>query len=182
VADAFQKLSADDRRTTRQHMLQALLADRFKLAVHRDSKEFPVYSLVIAKTGAKLQETKPAADGTRTSATRGGSSIRSSSYGNGPVTITALHCSAADLAGTFAARLGRPVLDKTGLPYRYDFTLQFQQDDVMSAAAASNNPPSDVNAPSLFTAIQEQLGLKLESGKGPVEVIVIDHVERPSGN
>ncbi len=103
--------------------------------------------------------------------------------GNGLVTITALHCSAADLAGTFAARLARPVLDKTGLPYRYDFTLQFSAGRRLSTlASSSNSPPSDVNAPSLFTAIQEQLGLKLESGKGPVEVIVIDHVERPSGN
>jgi uncharacterized protein (TIGR03435 family) len=79
-----------------------------------------------------------------------------------------------------ATQLGRTVFDKTGLTVRYDFTLKFMPDDAQ-VQAPSAGAPIDL-PPSLFTAIQDQLGLKLESGKGPVEIIVIDHVERPSGN
>jgi uncharacterized protein (TIGR03435 family) len=84
--------------------------------------------------------------------------------------------------------LGHPVSDKTELKGVYDFKLQFTPDDRLQSTSplAPNarlpEPPADSNAPSLFDALQEQLGLKLESGKGPVEIIVIDHVERPSGN
>ena len=75
-------------------------------------------------------------------------------------------------------------MDKTGLTGKYDFTLQWTPDDSQAPSAfpPGMGQPPDPAGPSLFTAIQEQLGLKLESGKGPVEIIVIDHVERPSGN
>jgi uncharacterized protein (TIGR03435 family) len=87
------------------------------------------------------------------------------------------------LAGVLATHVGRVVLDKTGLTAMYDFTLQFMPDDASSSpVASSGSSAADPTAPSIFTAVQEQLGLKLESGKGPVEVMVIDHVERPSGN
>jgi uncharacterized protein (TIGR03435 family) len=173
-------------------MLQALLAERFNLKIHRETKELPVFLLTFAKSGSKLQLTKtadpnPNAPGPRSS--RGGASIRSSNYGSGPITVTALHCSTADLASFLTTRVGRPVLDKTGLTDRYDFTLQFAQDDIVprspsggAANGAGPLAPSDPVGASVFTAVQEQLGLKLESGKGPVEIIVIDHVERPSGN
>ncbi len=188
LADAFQKLTVADRRLVRQQMLQALLAERFNLRIHRETKELPVYSLIFAKSGSKLQVTKtvdpnPKAPGPP--ASRGGPSIRSSSNGNGPVTVTALHCSTADLASFLTSRVARPVLDKTGLTGRYDFTLQFAQDDIAVLGSSSGAAPlstADPGGASVFTAVQEQLGLKLESGKGPVEIIVIDHVERPSGN
>ncbi len=188
LVDAFQKLSVTDRRLARQQMLQALLAERFNLKIHRETKDLPVFSLVFAKSGSKLQVTKtpdptPNAPGPR--ASRGGASIRTSSYGNGPVTVTALHCSTADLASYLTNRVGRPILDKTGLTDRYDFTLQFAQDDIAPQSPSGGASPSasvDPVGVSVFTAVRDQLGLKLEPGKGPVEIIVIDHIERPSGN
>jgi uncharacterized protein (TIGR03435 family) len=179
VADALQKLSLDDRRIERQHMLQALVLDRLKMTIHRETRELPIYSLVIGKGGAKLQETKPTAPGV--AVPRGGVSVRTSRTGRGPITLTVLHCTNTELPGIFVPHVGRTVIDKTGLTSVYDFTLQFMPDDgvvVMGSASQEEEP----TLPSIFTAIQEQLGLKLESGKGPVEVIVIDHVERPSGN
>ncbi|MFZ0818813.1 MAG: TIGR03435 family protein [Candidatus Acidiferrales bacterium] len=183
VAAELQKLTPDDRRLARRQMLQALLADRFKLIIHRETKELPVYMLVIAKGGPKLQETKAAAGAPNASAPPGrggGASVRTSRTGTGPVTLTVLHCSGEALADLLSTHTGRPVLDKTGLASSYDFTLKFMPDDAQ-AQPPSGPAPLDL-PPSLFTAIQDQLGLKLESGKGPVEIIVIDHVERPSGN
>jgi uncharacterized protein (TIGR03435 family) len=189
VAAELQKLSPDDRRLARQHMLQALLADRFKLTVHRETRELPVYSLVIGKNGPILQETKPdpsAPPAPGPAASRGGSSIRISKMSSGPATMTALHTSASDLADSLSVQLGRTVLDKTGLTSRYDFTLKWTADDAQLPLPSGRAPPpsltTDPSGPTLFTAVQEQLGLKLEPGKGPVEVVVIDHVERPSGN
>jgi uncharacterized protein (TIGR03435 family) len=193
VADALQKLSLDDRKLARQRMLQGLLADRFKLTVHRETKELPIYSLLIAKNGPKLTETKPDPNAPvlpGPANSRGGPSIRSSRNGKGPMTKTALHCSTSDLASVLSSEVGRTVVDKTGLTERYDFTLNYTPDDGQlqtSIGSAPNGavglaPISDPASPTLFTALQEQLGLKLEAGKGPVEIIVIDHVERPSGN
>ena len=186
VADAFQKLSLEDRRIARQHMLQALLADRFKLKVHVETRDLPVYSLLVAKNGPKLQETKVdngAPAGTAPAPIRGGPSIRTSRTGSGPVILTVFRCTGADLATLLASHVGRPVLDKTGLTSRYDFILQFTAEDSQVIPQTGAVPSaSDPIAPSIFTAVQEQLGLKLESGKGPVAAIVIDHVERPSGN
>jgi uncharacterized protein (TIGR03435 family) len=181
VADALQKLNVDDRRIARQHMLQALVLGRLKLTIHRETRELPIYSLVIGKSGSKLQETKPSAPGVPVP--RGGVSVRTSRTGSGPITLTVLHCTNTELAGVFVPHVGRTIIDKTGLTSVYDFTLQFLPDDAAVApAAGSALSAPDPTVPSIFTAIQEQLGLKLESGKGPVEVVVIDHVERPSGN
>ncbi len=181
VAEALQKLNLDDRRIARQHMLLALVVDRLKLTTHRETRELPIYSLVIAKGGSKLQGTKSSAPGIPVP--RGGVSVRTSRTGSGPITLSVLHCTNTELAGVFVPHVGRTIIDKTGLTSVYDFTLQFLPDDaaVAPVAGATSSAPDPV-APSIFTAIQEQLGLKLESGKGPVEVIVIDHVERPSGN
>ncbi len=182
VADAFQKLSPDERKPKRLLMLQALLIDRLKLTIHHETKELPVYSLVIAKNGPKLQETKrnPAAPDVPVG--RGGASVTTDT-GNGPITLTVLHCPSADLASVFVPYVGRTVVDKTGLTSVYDFTLQFISDDNKAVPTPGAGPAApNPTAPSIFNAVEEQLGLKLESGKGPVEVIVIDHVERPSGN
>jgi uncharacterized protein (TIGR03435 family) len=167
-------------------MLQALLADRFKLAVHHETKDLPVYSLVIAKGGFKLQESKP--DETDPQGRTGMHISGSSGAMRGQLV------SMASLAQFLYGRLNRTVLDKTGLTGKYDFMLKWTPDQnqmqpaggfqATSGGAPGGQPAlvADAGAPDLFTAVQEQLGLKLESGKGPVEVIVIDHVERPSGN
>jgi uncharacterized protein (TIGR03435 family) len=158
-------------------MLQALLADRFKLAFHHDTKEGAVYALTVAKSGVKMPSL---AEGSCTPvdmkhppqpgsppATLCGHETRRK---NGQVqTVNVQGISAADLAaGLFVELSGRTVIDKTGLSGLFDLHLEFT--------------PDDGTGPSFFTAIQEQLGLKLESAKGPVKVFVIDHIERPSGN
>ena len=190
TADALEMLSQDRRVLAQQQMLQALLANRFQLTVHRETNELTIYKLVIAKGGPKLQEAKPGdsypnaqtfADGTHP-----GAGSMQGSVLSGKVTGQAVPI--AKLVHDLTQMLGHPVLDKTELKGVYDFKLQFTPDDRLQppSGLAPNErlpvPPADSNAPSLFDALQEQLGLKLESGKGPVEVIVIDHIERPSGN
>jgi uncharacterized protein (TIGR03435 family) len=190
TADALEKLNPDQRALARQKMLQALLADRFKITVHRETRELPVYTLNIAKNGTKLQAAKPGdayANGIKDpDGSLGGPGAMSGGVFDGWITAQAV--TIAGLAGELTHMLGRPVRDKTGLTGAYDFELRFTPDDRLQApgdAAPSERPglpSSDSNEPSLFDAIQEQLGLKLEAGNGPVEIIVIDHIERPSGN
>jgi uncharacterized protein (TIGR03435 family) len=141
-----------------RQMLQGLLAERFQLVVRRETREVPVYALVVAKGGSKLHEVKPDSvpgDGVWL---RG---RKTSSKGWEPWMI----------AGTLASLpdVGRPVLDKTGLKGLFEFRLDF--------SAGAND-----DRPNIFSAIQDQLGLKLEASKGPVEFVVIDHLEKPSAN
>jgi uncharacterized protein (TIGR03435 family) len=187
VIEELKKLNPEQLRSARQQMLQSLLADRFKLRVHRETKELPVFSLVISKNGFKLREAKP----NETDANgRTGMYISGSSGA-----MRGQLVSMASLAQFLYRQLNRTVLDKTGLTGKYDFTLKWtpDQNQVQSPpgvqdtlGSAPNGQPeiaaSGATGPDLFIAIQEQLGLKLVSGKGPVEVIVIDHIERPSGN
>jgi len=193
AAAELQKLTREEQNVARQQMLQAFLADRLMLTIHREAKEFSVYLLVIAKNGAKLQEAKPGdtyADGIKG---RDGSPLEAGNTrmtgGRNARTLTAHAVPISTLTQLLLAFLGRPVLDKTGLAGKYDFTLTWGPDDnrppALIGGSSNDGSPSvvsDSNGPPLLTALQEQLGLKLESGKGPVEVIVIDHVERPSGN
>jgi bla regulator protein blaR1 len=176
TVDALKKLSTSDRALARQHMFQDLLADRCKLAAHWETKEFPVYELVLAKGGSKIQESKPS-DGA--SGGRGGMGLKGR---GGP--LTAHEVPISDLVGLLSMLLNRTVVDKTGLAGKYDFTLNWTPDDSNDPSffPSSTGQPPDPAGPSIFAALQEQLGLKLETGKGPVKVIVIDHVERPSGN
>lgn len=139
-------------------MLRALLEERFKLAVHRETKELPVFALVVGKKGPKFREVKD--DGS--AAEVGG--------GEGHQ-IKAHHISMKLLAGALQGYIGDPVVDETGLTGLYDLNLDFTVDENISA-----------EGPRVFEAVQDQLGLKLEARKGPVEVIVIDHVEKPSAN
>jgi uncharacterized protein (TIGR03435 family) len=193
AAADLQKLNREELDAARQQMLQAFLADRLMLTIHRETKEFPVYLLVISKNGPKLQEAKPGdtyADGPKG---RDGSPLAAGNTrmtgGRNARTLTAHAVPISSLTQLLLAFLGRPVLDKTGLVGKYDFTLTWGPDDnrppALTGGASndgSSSVASDSNGPPLLTALQEQLGLKLESGKGPLEVIVIDHVERPSGN
>jgi uncharacterized protein (TIGR03435 family) len=174
VVDALNKLSPEERVVARQRMLQALLAERFGLIVHRESKELPIYSMTIAKNGPKLHEAKP--DDAYDNGAKlpnglpAGSGFHSSKRGE----VTAQGVSIPELAGWLSRQVGRTILDNTGLTAKYDLTLNWTPDNAETSAESSGV--------SIFVALQQQLGLKLESGKGPVEVIVIDHVDRPSAN
>jgi uncharacterized protein (TIGR03435 family) len=139
-------------------MFQSLLEDRFKLTLHREIREEPVYEMVVAKGGAKLNM------------------ARADESAGFELMTGRIHSTAVPLeylVTNLAFLLGRQVIDKTGLVGKYSYTVTYTPDDA---------PPADANAPSIFTAVQEQLGLKLESTKGRVEVIIIDHAEKPSAN
>jgi uncharacterized protein (TIGR03435 family) len=159
----------------RRAMLQQLLAERFKLAVHHELKEFPLYALVVGKDGPKLQESKP--DEIRPSKVYGAMCMNTGSK-MGSLGLTG--CSMADLAKTLTMRtrsdLGRTVVDQTGLAARYTLTLRWTPDNVLAS------PALDAGGPSIFTALKEQLGLELKPIKGPLDTIVIDRVEMPSEN
>lgn len=145
----------------RPAMLQALLADRFQLAVHHGTKQMPVYVLVVAKNGPKIQAVEP---------DHAGGIDSSRGYMNAKgITMSrfALFLSSA------RAKLEHTVVDRTGLNGIFTFELRWTPDDKQDAGAAE---------PSLFTALQEQLGLKLETAKTPVEIMIIDHAEKPSEN
>jgi uncharacterized protein (TIGR03435 family) len=151
-------------------MLQTLLADRLKLAVHRETKEMPVYALVVSKGGPKLQEAKE--DG-------------ATQIGGDGDEIVFERASMPQLAATLTRTVERPVVDATGLKGLYNFRLAWADDsrpnpNAPSAGVVGASDPAD--PPSVFTALQERLGLKLESRKAPVEVLVIDHIEKPSAN
>ncbi|HEV3220064.1 MAG TPA: TIGR03435 family protein [Candidatus Acidoferrales bacterium] len=185
VADALGKLPPAQRTVARQQMLQALLAERLSLKIHRETKEEPVYLLVIGKNGPKLQNSKP--DNAQTypgpdgSATRGRIQIGRGSGGGQKARADSV--SMKLLEQWLTMELGRPVLDRTGLTGAYDFTLEWMPDMVQTPPpdAVSADSLPGIPGASIFTAVQ-QLGLKLEPGKSPLEVIVIDHVEKPSGN
>jgi uncharacterized protein (TIGR03435 family) len=150
---------------------QALLADRFKLTLHKDTKQLPVFRLLVEKDGPKnLQPPK----------------------GNSPDLFTNGHhvmCQATSMAffakNFLAGQLGGPVIDETGIQGDFDFSMDWTPDDNSPRRPAdTSDPPTavDPGGPSLFSALREQLGLKLAAGKGPVEVLIIDHAEKGSGN
>ena len=147
-------------------MVQTLLADRFQLTVHQETRQRPVYSLVVAKGGPKFKPS--AANGTTID------TGRSSIHVQGSDNTIAL------LAQELAQSLGRVVLDNTGIDGRYDLTLRWTPDE--GSTPMLNGAPDPNAPPEVFTAIQEQLGLKLESTKGPVHVIVVDDAAMPSVN
>jgi bla regulator protein blaR1 len=190
--EKLQALSPDQRWLETRHMLQALLANRFQLVLHRETKELPGFALVIAKNGPKLHDAKPGdtyPNGLKGPDGHSGEGLMLMRGNGGP--LTGQGVPVASLVQTLSRQLGRTILDETGLTGKYDFTLQWAPDEragPMSAATqgggsrSDDAPPPDSSAPSIFTAIQEQLGLKLESRKVPVEILVIDHVEAPSEN
>jgi uncharacterized protein (TIGR03435 family) len=197
VADELEKSSLDQRIAGEQRILQALLADRFKLTFHREMKEFQLYALVIAKNGPKLHEAKLGdtyPDGIKGLDGLGGPDRvrlgRGLLVGQG-ISIAFLVSELSGDSELLGQRLGRPVIDKTGLKGKYDFTLKWtpNENEAQMFTGAEGDPqpiggapPAESSGPSIFSAIQEQLGLKLEPQRGPIEVLVIDHVERPSEN
>lgn len=149
--------------------LKSLLADRFQLAVHPERKEQSVYALLVAKSGPKLRSAEPDA---RSMIRKRGESIAGEGVG--------MQMLALNLANS----LDRPVLDQTGLTGKYDFRLEWSPDADRAPAAVTAGSPSapDPTGPTLFTALQEQLGLRLEARRVPTEILVIDEVARPSEN
>jgi uncharacterized protein (TIGR03435 family) len=156
--DITAKYPPDTRNADRPVMLRTLLEDRFKLTVHRESKEMPGYALVVAKGGFKLKPVEPGGSGT-------------DSHGGRVRILTATKTSMERLADLVARNLGEVVVDKTAIDGVYDFEFRWTSDDQAPAGDAET-------APSLFTALQETLGLRLQRQKVPVEMIVVDHVER----
>jgi uncharacterized protein (TIGR03435 family) len=176
AAAAMQKMSIDQMKEQFAQTLQTLFMDRLKLAVHHETKELPVYVLVAARSGPKLKESGvPSESGPAPK----GPMIR---FDHGMLTATAAPLSM--FIETLSNQTGRVVLDKTGLRGNYDFELHWtpdeSQDQVFKGATPA--PAADATGPTLFTALQEQLGLKLESQKSPLDVVVIDHIEKPSEN
>jgi uncharacterized protein (TIGR03435 family) len=165
---AFSKLDSDQL----QAMLRQILTERFKLTVHRESRELPVYALSVAKGGPKLKES--AIDPSVSASARRGGGVRMSMG-----MISANECTIPYFLSMLSRQLGRTILDRTGLTGNYDFTLRWSPDN---GATSASEGAQDDTLPSIFTAVQEQLGLKLESTKAPASVLVIDHLERPSQN
>jgi uncharacterized protein (TIGR03435 family) len=157
-----------------QTMVQKLLADRYKLTFHRDKKELSVFALTVAKTGQKL-----------TPSTGDPNGAPGMGFG-GLGMMFGRNANLGDFCATMQSTvLDRPVVDQTGLTGRYDFQLKWTADDSQFPGLKGQLPPPKEDAeaqPDLFTAIQQQMGLKLEATKAPVGVIVIDHVEKPSEN
>jgi uncharacterized protein (TIGR03435 family) len=160
-------LSSDAGRWQKERMVQALLADRFKLVTHGETRELPIYALVVAKGGPRFGAIQA-----------NGTTINS---GNGHIEVQASN-SVSVFAEELARVAGRVVVDKTGIQGRYDLMLKWTPDDSPTAGLNGSTAAADASGPSIFTALQEQLGLKLEPQKGPVQVLVIDHIEMPSEN
>ncbi len=157
--DLQAKFPADTPPEQVRPMTQALLAERFKLALHKETRQLPIYVLVVAKNGPKIH------------AVENGQPRTSGRAGRFEATkIPMQHF--ADLLARF---MHQQVVDETGLAGVFDFTLEWSPDEMKAEAML---PTGGTAAPSIFTALQEQLGLKLEGRKGPVEVLVVDHIEK----
>lgn len=170
-------------RDQRSGMLKPLLADRFKLQAHVETKTLPVYELVVAKGGPKLHQAVPG--DTYTNGPKvNGNPPRAGMMMMMPGKITGMAIPLDNLINILSRQLQRTILDKTGLHGNYDITLQWTPDQG-EAASFPGGPdgrtlPADPSAPSIFTALEEQLGLKLNSTKGPVQTLVIDHIDPPT--
>jgi uncharacterized protein (TIGR03435 family) len=161
VNSQMSHLTPEDGKRQKQAMLQALLADRFQLTVHQETRELPIYDLVTVKGGP------------RTFSQANGNTF---DFGNGHMRIEGGDNTMTVLADQLSQIVGRVVVDKTGIQGRYLLNLKWTPD---GTAPQPDNPDAP---PSIYTALQEQLGLKLEPQKGPVPVLSIDHADPPSDN
>jgi len=156
----------------RMLLLRTLLTDRWKLTLHRDRRSLPVYELTVAKGGAKLQESTPETE----------EFLTNRMFNDNHVLLPARNVTMTQFASVLQrAIVDRPVLDKTGLSGHYNFDLEWTRDETQFGGiplAKVEAPPR----PDLFSAVQQQLGLRLQSSKGTAEVLIIDRVERPSAN
>jgi uncharacterized protein (TIGR03435 family) len=177
-----------------QLRVRALLGDRFQVKIHREMRTMPVYNLVIVKKGklkvAQDQSSEAQSPASRqpnaeTPPPRGAARLMTGVSGS---VFAGTAIEIAKLAGTLQVQVDRPILDKTGLSGLYDIHLEFGLQEISSSigqpptSGAPQPATVDTAAPSLFTALQNQLGLKLQPAKGPVQVFVIDHAEKPDAN
>jgi len=161
TAERLNNLPRKERRKEEQRMEQSILADRCQFKAHEETRVLPVYELVVAKSGLKMKDAPPDEPGSET--------MRS-----GQMAVHAM--SIETIVDGFAGTDGRLIVDKTGLEDRkFDFELKWTPEE--QRATASDDAP-----PSLYTALEEQLGLKLVPAKDPVKVLIVDHIERPSPN
>jgi uncharacterized protein (TIGR03435 family) len=176
-------------------MLRTLLRERFKLSAHLQTREMPIYALVMARSdgrlGPQLRQSDVDCDAVRATRARGGppqppAAGEAPLCGSiaGPGRLTARAATLVALAGWYLSGIAnRIVIDRTGLTGVFDWTLEWSPEALpqpLRASGAPPTPPGDPNGPSIFTALQEQLGLKLESARGPVDVLVIDSVQQPT--
>jgi uncharacterized protein (TIGR03435 family) len=172
TAAALKSLSTEEKQQQRRLMVQALLAERFKLKISQSSKELSIYVLSPVKKGPLFSQSSLPGNAT--------SGITSSS---GQTKFSGI--SLAIFADWLSGQVGRKVIDQTGLQGKFDFTLQWSQEKQTPLTDSNQGPAalsSDSSGPSIFTALQEQLGLKLESSKGPVQVLIIESAEKPTEN
>jgi uncharacterized protein (TIGR03435 family) len=173
VDEKMAKLTDDQSSLEKRHMLQVLLMDRFHLKGHTEIKESSVYTLSIAKGGSKLHETKVDTDDpNHVTPANAGVDVQAHGGAQG-LEFVVRSANMRAVAAMLTSQIETPVVDHTGLTGYYDFTLQFGR------PWSANNPES---WPDLTTAVPEQLGLKLESTRAPIEVFIIDHMEMPTAN
>ena len=187
-APKLKDLKADQRNA----MMLQLLVDRFNLKYHHEQRELPMYTLAVAKSGLKMKPTKPDQDAPEPEAPPPGDGPQPKMGRHmlmmHPGHLESTGTSTEQLAHLLSRQLGRTVVDRTGLSGEYDFTLDYTPDNMPmpphGAADGGSKPDMQVDpgGPSIFTAVEEQLGLKLEATKGMVDVIVIDHIDRPTEN
>jgi uncharacterized protein (TIGR03435 family) len=174
------KLDDANAKLEQQHMLQALLADRFHLQVHWSTVERPVYHLVVAKGGPKLLPAgsmSPGADESKWLGDHEVPPLHQQGDGQRGYIFYGHNCPIQNLARMLSSQMGRDVVDQTGLMGKFDFRLQY------SGRTADDNPKDDPSKwPPMMDAVEDQLGLKLESAKGEVELLTVDHVEMPTEN
>jgi uncharacterized protein (TIGR03435 family) len=180
VGDAMKKLNRDDRVFVQHYMLLHILKERMNFAAHVETKEVPAYDLVVGKNGPKFKAADTTAKDTGTM------SMRSNQE---KTVLTAKGMELSGLAANLSGAAGRPVFDKTGLTGTYDITLEYVRDQNMSATVPGAGPsgsavvtPSDPAGPSIMAALEDQLGLKLVSSRGPMQVVVIEHMDKPDAN
>jgi uncharacterized protein (TIGR03435 family) len=171
--DAFKKLTGRQRNS----LLEALLADRFHLKVHHETKILPMYDLLVAKGGSRLKAEAPVAPSPEAAKDPEAAKPRGM-MSMGPGMLKGQGLSIASIANQLSYVVQNTVTDKTGLSGDFDFELKWTPDD---AGPASGDASGEPNV-SIFTAVQEQLGLKLQPTKGPVDTLVIDRAEQPSQN
>jgi uncharacterized protein (TIGR03435 family) len=173
--DVLAKGPAGTRQDQLPEMMQTLLAQRFELQVHKETRQFAVYPLEIGKNGPKLKESPPAPEGTPAGASFG-LSMSSSGVGR----LEARRATMISLANTLVRLLGAPVVDLTGLTGKYDFDLEYSREDggaMRTAGSPGGSPPESEPGVSLFSSLQ-QLGLKLEGRKIPMPAIVVDRAQK----
>ena len=172
-SDTYDIYAKAERPTSREQiylMLQTLLADRFKLSLHRETRELPVYALVVEKGGPKLKLHENA------------DSVQPSIKAGAKSGLVFQNVPLSRLAWFLSTQVDRTVLDQTGIKGSYDFDLEWTPDPSAKDHTLDNSSGPEPFSTSIFSAVREQLGLKFESQRGPVLFLSVEHVEKPSGN